>query len=78
MNPNKARSERSYYLGLLFDKVNVARKGKPLSIGFLAKKLHSVPTADVKWLYHYCEGREREGQPFSKVFFGRLKVDNDT
>ena len=68
-----ANSERADLIGQLQQGVNDDRKGtkyKPLSARVIAIKVGHLRTADLYHLLKICNN----GDSFSKVFFGSLKV----
>ena len=70
------RTERGDLLQFFLDKLNAARKGtkyKPLTPAALAVKLSHLKLPDLYYLKSSCLDAEREGKPFSAIFWWSIK-----
>lgn len=77
---SKPTSERAELLQFFLDKVNAARRGtkyKPLRPAALAVKLSHLKLPDLYYLKSTCLDAERQGKPFSAIFWWSIKAKDN-
>lgn len=73
----RGQSERAALVGFFCDRLNDARKGtkfKPLTYRAVGVKLAHLSIFELYAFQKLCLNAEKRGTPFSRVFFGSLKV----
>lgn len=73
------KSERGDLLDYFVEKINNDRKGtkyKPVKISYVAFRVgHLKKLQDLYYLKSLCDGEERRGEVWSKIFFGSIKYN---
>lgn len=76
LQQQKHGTERGELLEFFTAKINATRDGKKykkLHIAAIAVKLSHIPTKDLYYLKSVCLDAEREGKPFSAIFWWSIK-----